>query len=364
MRQIARLVRQGTRAVALGALAASLGACATAQTGADPLPPREEEWTLRTREHVDLWLHGFALLTDDTARVRHFAPGYRAEIEELKRAMALQSALDANRPQLRARLESNPALVNAQFVALYFANLEDLERAVEITLRVGGQAGQVSDPVLQRVVSVMATYFPVAADREWLRLFMLGLRDEHQRFYRQFWAQREGDRFATFAAVDSLWRTTYQPRFRRFLNNTQQPSGDFLLSLPLGAEGRVLREPPVIAATFPAQPARAIESIYVFAHEMVATMASSVVEDNITPAERREGRGALLMSLAAVRGGAMVLQRVAPELADGYARFYLTAVQVQPPAQNVQQVLATVFPLPEVIEQSLSRQIDIVLGGF
>ena len=34
-------------------------------------------WPVKTREHVDLWLHGYALLTADTARIPFFRRGYR-----------------------------------------------------------------------------------------------------------------------------------------------------------------------------------------------------------------------------------------------------------------------------------------------
>src|SRR5205085_8426686 len=42
-------------------------------------------WRVTTYEHVDLWLHGFALLTSDTGRVPFFARNYKQEITALKR---------------------------------------------------------------------------------------------------------------------------------------------------------------------------------------------------------------------------------------------------------------------------------------
>ena len=42
------------------------------------------------------------------------------------------------------------------------------------------------------------------------------------------------------AAADSLWQGTYRQKLQRFLNNTQQETGDFILALTLGGEGRTV----------------------------------------------------------------------------------------------------------------------------
>jgi len=60
----------------------------------------------------------------------------------------------------------------------------------------------------------------------------------------------------------------------------------------------------------------------------------------------------------------MLLQRVAPELADGYARYYLRAARVQFTSGDAMAALATAFPLPDSIRDGIQRQIDVVLGGI
>ncbi|HEX9310475.1 MAG TPA: hypothetical protein VF887_06665, partial [Gemmatimonadaceae bacterium] len=37
-------------------------------------------WPIKTREHVDLWLHGFALLQEDTTFVPFFKRGYSTDL--------------------------------------------------------------------------------------------------------------------------------------------------------------------------------------------------------------------------------------------------------------------------------------------
>ena len=57
-------------------------------------------------------------------------------------------------------------------------------------------------------------------------------------------------------------------------------------------------------------------------------------------------------SAAAVRGGALLLQRVAPELLPGYARYYLTAARRTIGSDPVAS-LAIAFPLPAAIRDAI-----------
>jgi hypothetical protein len=59
----------------------------------------------------------------------------------------------------------------------------------------------------------------------------------------------------------------------------------------------------------------------------------------------------------------MLIQRVAPELADSYARYYLAAARVSFTG-DAMGALARAFPLPDAIRDGIQRQIDVVLGGI
>jgi hypothetical protein len=60
----------------------------------------------------------------------------------------------------------------------------------------------------------------------------------------------------------------------------------------------------------------------------------------------------------------MLLQRAAPELADGYASYYLRSARVAFTSGDALAALATAFPLPDAIRDAIQRQIDVVLGGI
>src|SRR6202521_4695210 len=95
-------------------------------------------WPVKAREHVDLWLHGFAMLQEDTTFVPFFKRGYSTDMIVLKNKANVVSQLDANRDRLRARLAENPQLVNAQFVPLSFQTWAYLTQTVDLFVRASG----------------------------------------------------------------------------------------------------------------------------------------------------------------------------------------------------------------------------------
>jgi hypothetical protein len=326
-------------------------------------------WSIRTRQHVDLWLHGYALLQRDTARIPFFRRGYRDRMLATRRQLALTTSLDLNRDRLESRLAANPALVNGQFVPLYFASFDDIRRAVELFVRVEGEPRAAGSQEGAYYVAILAGSFPTAADREWLRVFVQSLAEENDRFYQQHWTTAQRTHAAALGAVDALWRDTYGRRFERFLANTQQTQGEILLSLPLDGEGRTIAASGgrggTIAVQFPDDPASAIEAIYVFAHEAIIPVITTAIADNVTPAEQRSGVADRYAAHGAVRGGALLLERIAPDAVEGYMRYYLRAAGGAPStASDPRAAFAAAFPLPELILGAARRQLEVVLGGI
>lgn len=364
--------RRGTipGAVLLAALACA--PAGTATTGA-PAPSTDDQtvsadqpWAIQTREHVDLWLHGFALLQDDTSRVPLFRRGYRDDLIVARNARGVTTLLDVNRGDLRERFAQNRTLFNAQFVALYFRSAADLRQAIDYFLRAEGNPQAAPSRDVAAIISVLAGYFPAQGDRNWLRVFWESLSDESTKFYHDYWVQEQRRRADVLTAVDSLWQRVYRPRLDTYLANTQQGRGSLILSLPLNGEGRTINlgaAGALVAVTYPDQRATAVEAIYVAVHELVIAVTQTAVNDNLTPAEQRAGLGDRYASAAAVRGGAMLLQRLAPELADGYARYYLRAAN-QTAGANVQASLANAFPLTDAIRSAVVSQLDVVMGGI
>lgn len=355
-------------------LAAS--ACASAGTGgsSSPVPstgpqqvsPSAIRWPIKTREHVDLWLHGYAMIQDDSTLVPFFRRGYRDQMIVLKNRANVISQLDANHDKLRARLLANPSLVNAQFVPLSFDSWEEMSQTISVFLQAEGDPQRAATRETAQQIASLAVYFQSSTDRDWLRLFVQSLGDERSRFYHSYWTEQQRERTNVLTVVDSIWQKIYRPKMQAFLNNSGQANGEVLLSLPLDGEGRSQSSGKlqnILTITFPDTPAQATDAIYVITHEAIGTIANRSVTDNITPSEQRNGAGDRYASAAAVRGGAMLLQRVAPNLVAGYARYYLQSARRQVGADPMAS-LVSAFPLPDAVRDAIGRQLDVVIGGI
>lgn len=331
------------------------------QTSGRPAP-----WPVITRSHVDLWLHGYALLLRDTATVPVFRRGYRERVQGLKSQRGITTQLDANRDRLQARLALSQNLANGQFAPLYFASFEQMRQVIDLFLRAAGNPQAAGDQTLAQYFAVLAQSYSTSADREWLRVFVEALEDERRRFFQEFWTSEHAVRLAHVRAVDSLWQGGYRQKMQRFLNNTQQETGDFVLALTLGGEGRTVNfssRQNAIASTMPESGGDPLDAFYVFAHETVSSIVISAVTDNTTPVEQRAGTAGRYITTGTVRAGAMLLQRVAPELVAGYTRYYLMQAG-QATSGDVGARFASVFPLPDLVRQAIDRQLDVVLGGI
>jgi hypothetical protein len=347
----------------------ALAGCATAGTGGGgtattTAPAASGAWPVLTRMHADLWLHGYAMLLRDTATVPVFRRGYRDRAQVAKNQRNVTTMLDANRTQLQSRLALSPSLNNGQFAPLYFASFDQMRQVIGLFIQAQGDPRATNDQALAQYFAVLRQSFGTPADREWLRLFTESLEDERRQFYQEYWTRENGARMPLVRATDSLWQGGYRAKLARFLNNTQQEAGDFILALTLGGEGRTVNfgsRQNAVAVTMPEN--SPLEPVYVFAHEVVSSIVSTAVTDNITPTEQRAGTGARYMTTGTVRAGALLLQRVAPELLAGYTRYYLTQAGVSTTGDINARLVAT-FPLPEVIRDAIIRQLDVVLGGI
>lgn len=350
--------------LALLAVTACATTTSTGGTSTPATPAAAVVWPVKTRMHVDLWLHGYAMLLRDTSAVPVFRREYRDRVQVAKNQRNLVTVLDRNREKLQARLALSPALNNGQFAPLYFANFDQMRQVIGLFIQAQGDPRAASDQTMAQYFAVLRQSFSTPADREWLRLFTESLEDERRLFYQEYWTRENGARIPLVRASDSLWQGTYRTKLQGFLNNTQQVTGDFILALTLGGEGRTVNFGARQNAVAVAMPeTSAVEPIYVFAHEVVGSIVATAVNDNITPTEQRAGTGSRYLTTGTVRAGALLLQRVAPELLAGYTRYYLSQAGLSTTG-DINARLAATFSLPDVIRHAIERQMDVVLGGI
>lgn len=373
------------RVLAIGTLALTVSTgCATAGPAASPgsnagaasvptpsvpsssRPALATRWPVRTSAHVDLWLHAFATIDDQSLLVPLYRRGYRDSIATVKNRANVLTSLDANRATLARRLTVSPGYLQAQFLPFDFSSWEEMRIAAERFLQFEGDPRRASDQQTAARIAQYAAIFPAAEDREWLRLFIAGVQDEQVRWFGGEHARVLRARARVTNAVDSMWNNSYRTKFERFLNNTSQRAGDFLLSLPIGGEGRAgsgRERQTVVAVTWPGRVEDAREAILVFAHEVTGTIVGGVVADNTTPAQKRDGSGERFVAAGQVRAGAMVLERVAPELLEPYQKFYLAQSGIRSDGGVAAAFLRT-YAIPGAIVDGLQKQIEIILGGI
>ncbi len=362
------------RPLGLVVLLAALALPAHAQRGGRTQPSAPAAapatWPIKAREHVDLWLHGFALLQEDTAQVPLFARGYAERLTILKNSRAVVTTLDTARAGLAAYADAHPGLVGAQFLALYFGSWEEMTRAFDYFFRAADDPRRSVSREVAEIIGFLAQYFPQPADRDFARRFIAALQGERDLFFHDWWLAERRDREPSLAAVDSLWQRHWRPALQRYLNHTQQSSGDLILSLVLGGEGRALpagKNANQYAIAWPATADSAEVLLFAFAHEVAGAVAQVAVDDNLTPAQKRAGAGAPYASAGLVRGGALLVERVEPGMGERYARWYLAQMGREVPGGGEGAALAALaeaFPMPDEMLESMRRQIDISFTGI
>ena len=324
-------------------------------------------WQVRTTEHVDVWLHSYAMVTRDTTLVPYFRRGYRDRMVTLRRQRGVTTLLDTDREKLLARIAVNPSLAtNGQFLPLYFASREQMRQAMDLFERANGNPNATNDPGARQMLGLLASAFPSGADREWLRTFNAAVEDESRKFYHDYWMGESASHAAVVARTDSLWQRVWRPALQRFLNNTQQQNGELYLSLPLGGEGRTVhfgKQENAVAGAIGDTAGEVEHALYVVAHEITGAVANAAIEDNTTPADRRAGMTSRYEQAAAVRAGALLLERTLPSAVPGYMRYYLQQAGRAAPA-DPRSAFASAYSLPDAVREAITRQFDVVLGGI
>lgn len=355
--------------IAFVALALALVACAGPQSTAAPLTPaaRGPQWPVKAREHVDLWLHGFALITDDTATVPLFARGYRDHVVVEKNRRNVYTGLDSARQALASTLKSRPQLEGTQFLALYFGTWEEMRQAFEYFFRATEAEPRPQSDQVRPIIEFLQQNFPRPEDRDFARRFVRAIEAERAAFHHAWWLEEQRAANVAFIRADSLWQSSWRPALQRYLNHTQQASGDLILSRTLGGEGRAVpvgKNASQYAVAWPRTADSAEVVLFTFAHEAASPIAQVAINDHLTPAQQRDGVGARLASAGLVRGGAILLERVDPAAAERYARYYLSQMGRPVPSRDALAALEAAFPMPDDMIASLRRQVAAAFTGI
>ena len=358
-----------TSVVPTAALALASAACGVT-TGGEPEPEPEPivGWQVGASEHVALWYHGLATVLgngrDDHVLPR-FEPGYADEIAQVKRRRGVApTPLEQRADEFRRTFDAS--YEGLEFVPLYFRSADALFFAIEVWESAGGNPRRAGSLQAARVIQFLSSLFPRAAQRaavvEWAGL----LQQERQLFFQSYWQERQDALQPTIQAVQREW-DALAPALRDYLDFVQLENGELFLVPALSVEGRLVTQSLTAARAAILEPpsTRPELSILAFVHELAYPVSREAVRDNVAPARIRELGEERLFSLAAVRGGSMLLEEVAPERVEAYQRLYLDAAgQAQTVDGDVDAAFRAAFPLPEGLESGLRTAVERSLAGI
>ena len=337
-------------------LPAALAACGGGPEPAQPTPALANEWRFTAEEHIALWYHGLAMADVGTTggeAVPIYRAGYASEMQSARgRATSPVGAT------LGTRLESAGAADGLQFLPLYFDSWQQMRQAVDVWNQAGGDPNRASDAQTQAVIAFLSQRFGTSSQRAAVVEFVNALEQERASFFAAWWRDNAPTRLGE--EVQEVWRG-YQPRLTPFLRYTDAEGGHVALTPALRGEGRVESAPGVAVAAIGGRSGddpRAIVGRVV--HELAYSIAAEAVQDAVAPARIREIGEDVLVARAAVRAGALVLERLAPDLLPAYTEDYIRAAGGDP----ARRTLVQQFDLPAELVTPLRDAVQIATAGI
>ena len=338
------------------------GCGGTAAPAADgPAPVGVDEWRFGVQPHIALWYHGLALGgvgVDASAPVPIYHDGYVAEADAARRRLSRgTSPFAEGAATLGARLVSSGAADRMQFLPLYFESWPQMLQVVDVWRQAGGDPNRASGEAAA-AIAFLSGLFPNAAQRAAVVEWVGALEAERAAFFDAWWTETQPTALA--AEAEALWRTL-QPDLIPFLRYTDASSGRVALTPSLGGEGRLDVGRGVAVAAVGARSGENARSVVGrVIHELAYSLAAEAVRDAVAPARIREIGEDVLVARAAVRAGAMVIERVAPALSAAYREDYLEAAGEDP----ARSTLVDGFPLPAELLQALESSVRLATAGI
>ncbi|MDH3456940.1 MAG: hypothetical protein OER90_08865 [Gemmatimonadota bacterium] len=306
---------------------ATVATCVSAIAVASPAHaqlPVPGAWTFVSSPHADLWFHGLAVVGfEGFAPVPLYSRDYVARVHAAKAERGVaRTPLDSMAGSLRAGLERDSTFELFHFVPLYFgvSSVPEMLEALNDVAR----GRRPSDFGSGAVASVLTS----RRQRRVLGEFVRALEVEWELFYREYWEETRAANARHIVASQQLWNRTLGPVLDPFLRARQALGGVAFVSPAVGLEGRVFggrpERPDDHVAAVMLAPSDSLAAALLLVRELCYPLASELTErmqigvgDRVF-AERVSSR-------AAIRCGAMLLDRHVPNLTARYRELYLAA---------------------------------------
>jgi hypothetical protein len=293
--------------------------------------PSLQRWSVRARPQIDLWYHGLAIIgVEREELLSMYDREYAGAIAQAKRARGIAATrLDSLADYFRSQFESSSEFRFLDQLALFFedATLEQMLAALEaVADRQIYRRDKVS-AVAREGAAAAAQVFDRVGLRRVLKRYIEALRQEWDVFYGQYWVETIAPDSTSRSALDDFWATSVAPRLADFLTERRMDGGTIVLSAAVGPQGRLFIGAPdnnednlMIVWSRPGASPR--EPAYYAVKEICYAVVGPALEELV---EEKVENISLRMT-AAVRCGALVLDRYAPVLAARYRRTMMRSV--------------------------------------
>ncbi|MBT8397552.1 MAG: hypothetical protein HKO65_13615 [Gemmatimonadetes bacterium] len=295
-----------------------------------------------------------------------YDPAYPGGVRAKKTDAGLPpTALDQRIGYFRDAFRRDPAFEVLHFLPLYFprAGRDELFTALKLLVRADEGIPRAPSANTQFGLAAIGSVLASTSQRNVLGEFVAALEEEWAIFLQQRWREAASGRDQTLASLQQSWTGVYGPALAPFLEEVGMSGGMVAIVPAIGVDGRVFGGSPddkgdnVLVVSAPVQPDQGREAVYSMLREISFPMVRKVIDGTGYTAANR-GDSEALASRAAIRSGALILERYLPEELMEYQRFFLTqAGRSAPAGAGTETAFREVFPLDQALEQALRKEI-------
>lgn len=324
-------------------------------------------WVFSSSPFAELWFHGLAMVDPvGPGPVPLYGAAYPGSVRAAKQESGDPStSLDSRLGYFREAFRRDPAFEVFHFLPLYFPQVGRTEAFAALELLAGAEEGIPRAPTARTSFGVAAigSVLTTQNQRRVLGEFISALEAEWDGFFGAWWQGSASDREVLYQEIQQSWREDYQAVLTPWLDRAEMDGGLVTFVPALGLEGRIFGGSPqspldnVLMISAPSGPGSGEEAIFSMLRELSFPLVRKVLTRLGSQAENPDEEESLA-SRAAIRSGALVLERYSPGNLTDYQQFFLSrAGHTAPTLTQVESLFQRAFLMNAELERALREEI-------